>query len=290
VTIWLNSLRLRRMAYKVEQYCVSNMSKYWAAIIQQLKRATAYRVDFWLRMFSSTLLQVGIAYALWSSIFEASGRTTIEGFTLSGMVTYYILAAGFDRIARGNEDHELSQEIYEGALTRYLLFPVRFFRYKFAFRIADTFIHTLQSLIVLLPLYFFVSASEFSVSLSQVSLAVLFILLAVLNEYLIASCLQLVAFWADNVWSLMVIHRFFISFLGGTFIPLSLFPAWAQQAIEYLPFWTFVSAPVKILMGDVSEGLIIKALFVSLCWLAVNSFILNLVWRRGRLIYTGVGI
>jgi ABC-2 type transport system permease protein len=61
--------------------------------------------------------------------------------------------------------------------------------------------------------------------------------------------LQLVAFWADNCWSLLVAHRIVASLLGGLLLPLSLFPRWSQPALDALPFRYMFAFPVDVLLG-----------------------------------------
>jgi ABC-2 type transport system permease protein len=102
--------------------------------------------------------------------------------------------------------------------------------------------------------------------------------------------LQGVAFWADNVWSLNVMFRFASQMLGGLLLPLSLFPAWSQPVLEVLPFTYLFYFPTTTLLGQVSTAEWATGLAISLGWCGALALVSRAVWRRGRLVYTGVGI
>ncbi|MCB1045867.1 MAG: ABC-2 family transporter protein, partial [Calditrichaeota bacterium] len=102
--------------------------------------------------------------------------------------------------------------------------------------------------------------------------------------------LQMVAFWADNVWSLNVLFRFASGLLGGTMLPLSLFPEWGQRILVWLPFRQLFSEPVLILLGQHSTGAWLRSLLVTLLWIGVAWVLQNALWHKGKHVYTGVGI
>ena len=116
--------------------------------------------------------------------------------------------------------------------------------------------------------------------------------LAVANAVHFMSCLpfQLVAFWADNCWSLLVAHRIIASLLGGLLLPLSLFPAWSQSALAALPFKYMFAVPVDVLLGRVSPAEYVVGIAVAIAWCGIFAGISAAVWRRGTLQYTGVGM
>jgi ABC-2 type transport system permease protein len=102
--------------------------------------------------------------------------------------------------------------------------------------------------------------------------------------------MELLALWADNVWSLSVILRFFSFFLGGGLVPLVFFPAWASATIAWTPFPYMISVPVRTIMGltTLSEIIAASVLLIVWAWIFYRGAVL--VWRRGQYRYTGVGI
>jgi ABC-type uncharacterized transport system permease subunit len=60
------------------------------------------------------------------------------------MMFYYLLVPLIDRVNRGFDNFQLSREIYDGSLTRYLLYPVSFFWYKYIGQLARAVISVVQ--------------------------------------------------------------------------------------------------------------------------------------------------
>ena len=116
------------------------------------------------------------------------------------------------------------------------------------------------------------------------------IALANLAYFLLVYPVQGVAFWADNVWSLMAMLQFGTNFLGGLLLPLDLFPGWAREIIMLLPFPYLFYVPVKTLLGEVPPGEWIRGMGVLLAWALVLGAAGRAVWRRGDRQYAGVGI
>jgi len=209
------------------------------------RKLMSYRVDFWLNVLVSFATQLAVAYFVWLAVFEHTRSETIGGFTFAGMVLYYILVILLGRIVRGQErDMAVSTDVYEGALTKYLLYPTDYFGFKYAAHLGD----------------------------------------------LVPGLVQLVSFWADNVWSLNVMLRFSTELLGGLMLPLSLFPQWTQDLLVWTPFPYLFYVPVMVLLGEVGVVEWAQGLAVAAGWIVVASLIALRVWRRGTLSYTGVGI
>ena len=114
--------------------------------------------------------------------------------------------------------------------------------------------------------------------------------LANLLYFLMSYPLQTTAFWADNVWSLLVALRFVTALLGGMMVPLSLFPQWAQDINRWLPFRCLFAVPVEALMGRIDAAAWGEAMVVGVVWVGVLSLLDAWVWRRGNLQYSGIGI
>jgi ABC-2 type transport system permease protein len=107
--------------------------------------------------------------------------------------------------------------------------------------------------------------------------------------FLVAS-LEMVAFWADHVWSLLVMLRFILYFTGGGMIPLSLFPDYFQSAVSYLPFPYLASFPIRCFMGRVGTEEYMASLGIMAVWIVITAIISRLIWRSGLKRYSGVGI
>ena len=259
---------------------------------QEIRTRLSYRIDFWLNTFFGFLTSFGIAYFVWDAMFRESGSERIGGMTFEEMVAYYLAVIVLGRFVSGRDlEATVSGDIYEGGLNRYLLFPAPYLPFKYA-----------QSLGMMLPaalpfmllgaivLAFIDVPPEARPTPASVAMAVPAVVLANLLHYLMSFPIQLVAFWADNVWSLDVAKRFALQLLGGMMIPLTVFPEWAQQVLFFIPFPYFFFFPARVLLGQVSPGEWAAGLGVALAWCVLFAGVSRIVWHRGQLQYSGVGI
>lgn len=260
-------------------------------ILQALK-LMSYRVDFWLTSFVTVGVELLIVYVLWTAIFRETGLTEIGGYTLGGMIAYYLLVLLAGKLVRGTErDYTIAADIYEGSLTRYLLYPFPYYGFKYAEHLGNLLPGLLQlalfggTALLVLPV-----SVEHEVGPATIAMAVVSIAVANLLNFLMVYPLQLVAFWADNVWSLSVMLRFVVALLGGQLLPLTLFPEWAQRGLAVLPFQYLYYFPVSTLLGSVGVEEWAAGLAVALGWCALIGLATRAVWRRGLRTYTGVGI
>lgn len=252
----------------------------------------SYRLDFWLNTVVAFATEMGIAWFLWQAMFRESGKTQIAGFDLQAMVLYYLTVILIGRIIRGRQfEGAISHDIYEGGLNRYLVFPVAYLPFKYAQRLGGLAPALVQVVLfgTLAPLVLVISP-ELRPTAVTFGMAVGAVMVSHLLHFLIDATIHLVAFWADNVWSLDVANWFVTSLLGGFMVPLAVFPEWAQEGLRWLPFHLFFDFPARVLMGQVSVAEWGRGIGLALVWSAIVLACQRLVWRRGRLKYTGVGI
>ncbi|MBK6313308.1 MAG: ABC-2 family transporter protein [Blastocatellia bacterium] len=258
----------------------------------QARKLMSYRADFWLSSVVSFLVELGIMFFLWRAVFAESGSGRIGGFTLDAMILYYVAAILLGKLIRGNDrDVTISTDIYEGGLTRYLLYPSSYFTFKYAEHVGTLIPATVQ-LVIFSVLYGGIVGIPPDVNLTPASVAMASgsVVVSNLLHFALLYPIQLVAFWADNVWSLNVMFRFACMMLGGLLLPLSLFPDWVQPVLAVLPFQYLFYVPATTLLGQVPFGDWAVGIAASLAWTAAIGLTTRLIWRRGTLQYTGVGI
>lgn len=257
----------------------------------ELRRTFTYRFEFWFRFIGTLFANVTLAYFLWKAVFAQAGASEIQGYTFPVMVFYYVLVPLMINITRTHESGFIGGEIYTGTLTRYLVFPMSFFVYKYASTAAATLIGILQLAIVLGGYVLVVGIPE-GIHLTPVTLAqglAAGMLAGVLN-FFIMSCIEMVAFWADNIWSLGVMFMFMMRLLGGAMLPLAMFPDAVQRLLPFTPFPYLISFPVLSLMGRTSGEAWFRGIGVVLAWIVVFALLQKVIWKRGGLQYAGVGI
>ncbi len=265
----------------------------WAPAVfsMELRKILSYRADFWTNFAGGLLAQFGVAWFLWRSIFEHQGWTQVGDFSFPALMLYYVTAPLVLKIVQGHEMGSVSTEIYEGSLTRYLVYPVSFCWFKFTASLAHSFVFAVQFvLITSVCALCFGIPQEFTLSAAGMLRGAVAVAGGLYLYFVIVTMIELAAFWADNVWSLIVCVRFATGLLGGAMIPLSLFPDWAQPVLAGLPFAYFVSFPLRVLLGLADEAEWLHGILVIALWSVVCTLLYRWVWMRGRYRYTGVGI
>ena len=256
------------------------------------RKLLSYRVDFWLTMIVSLVVQVVVVWTLWTAVFTESGKEIVGGWDLQGIFAYGIFAFLLGRIIRGGDlQMAVASEIYDGSLSRYLIYPCNYCWTKYAQQLGNIFPDILQSLLMaLVILPFLGTSSTVDLNMTGILMTVPTLFCAHLLFFIMGLIPQMVAFWADNVWSLSVMIRMVTMLLGGASIPLSLFPESLQNVLAWLPFRYLFEFPTLVLLGRIGFEEWALGLLSCLVWCGVFLIILLPVWRRGTLRYTGVGI
>ena len=257
----------------------------------EARKLMSYRADFWINTLVGSLANFALVYFLWSAIFKEPEQT-IGGYSFDGMVLYYVFVILLGRLVTGpSNPTDIAQDIYDGVLSRYLLFPASYVGIKYAQRLG-LLLPSLLQMVVLFALYAALLPFPPEVVITPLSVGMAVVSLAVANAlyFALSSILQLVSFWADNVWSLVVMMVFTSRFLGGSMVPLGTFPEGLRTWLAALPFGYLYGFPIDTLMGRVDPAAWATGLVISLVWLAALVFAGRLVWRRGMLQYSGVGI
>jgi ABC-2 type transport system permease protein len=108
--------------------------------------------------------------------------------------------------------------------------------------------------------------------------------------FYVSACLESVAFWADNVWSLTILMRILTFILGCGAFPLEFFPDAMQSWLVWLPFHAFSGFPVRAALGQLSWGEYLQGLAIGMLWLVIAWWVLQRIWNRGLRTYSAVGM
>ena len=103
-------------------------------------------------------------------------------------------------------------------------------------------------------------------------------------------CVGLLAFWTENslaydplLWSLYTI-------LGGSVIPIDLFPSSIAGILRLLPFSSTLDFPAQIMLGQISNAEIALGFAMQAFWMFASTMCRNALWRKGLTKYSGAGI
>ena len=258
------------------------------AISIEIKKRAAYVASFWLKMIVPPAAQIFVAYFLWSAVYETQGVSEIGGINFSQMIFYYVLVSCVYQMTRPDMGMIL-REIYEGSLTKFLVYPTSFFAFKFAAHLAHMILIFLQ-LLVAVGIYLFFFDLSSPISAINLALGLVSLIIAGFLFFIMMASLELLSFWFESAWALCIMLDFVIGLFGGRILPLELFPAWLKEANEYLPFRYLVSFPVEVIQGTLSNQALAFGFGISIFWCFVITLLAHAIWDRGSYQYTGTGM
>lgn len=258
----------------------------------EMRKQMSYRADFWIRALLGFLAELGVYVFLAHALFAGSGQATIRGYDQPHLLVYFVAVMLLGKLVRGSDFLDTAAtDIYEGGLTRYLLFPRPYAPFKYAQALGTRAPMALQSLVFGLGVLLFLPAGGgFEPTLLTCLASMVSVLVASLLYFLMVLQLDMVAFWQDNVWSLRVMFTNVSRLLGGAMLPLAMFPEWGQDLLWFLPFRHFYAVPARVFLGEVGPGEWALDLGMALTWCALSLLVARAIWRRGCLEYSGVGI
>jgi ABC-2 type transport system permease protein len=255
------------------------------------RKRLAYRADFWIQSFAVFGSELGLVWFLWQAMFAARGTDRIAGMDLSSTILYYVAVILVAKLARGPDlAEDVSNDIYEGGLNRYLVYPVPYFGFKYAQNLGALTPALVQLALFLAVAPLVLRGGEAGVSALSVGMCLVSVLVGNLLYQLMTWPLSGLAFWADNVWSLLVALRLVSGLLGGVMLPLAVFPEWSQPLLAALPFRHCFSVPALALLGRTDLATWLLDLAAAGAWCVGFALLTRAVFARGRLRYTGVGI
>lgn len=257
----------------------------------ELRSQISYRADFWINALAGFLAEFGVTWFVWAAIFHESGKTVIGGYTFEGIVLYFLAVVLLGKLVSGREfEGAVSSDIYDGSLNRYLVFPASYTAFKYAQRIGHLGIAFAQFVLFGIAALLVLRLPPGGISPASVGMAAVATVSANVLYFLTDNLVQYIAFWADNVWSLDVAKRFVVMLLGGYMLPLTVFPDGVRRVLEFLPFRYFFEFPARVFLGEIGPAGWLQGLALMGIWATVAWVLGRLLWHRGQLQYTGVGI
>jgi ABC-2 type transport system permease protein len=274
----------------VERSIFAPIRHTWLVFAAETKRLAAYRAQFWFELILSSAVELLVALAVWRAVFASSESKIIGGYSLEFMILYLTVAIFFGQATKGTGVGTFQREVYEGGLTKYLIYPLSVYSYKFGTFVPRSLFAVLQLSVALGILYSLgYWPHDFSLNPFWVFSGILSLFFACLLYFYLIILLECAAFWVDNVWALSYALSISITFLSGKVIPLELFPDWARSLIHFLPFPFLAYFPSQVFLGQLSFAQFASGFAVLCCWVVGIFFLSKFAMQRGFYQYSGVG-
>ena len=268
------------------------MNKYWHVINIGMQNNLAYRVNFLARSLFGLIPLTAMLY-LWQTIYAGNTKsgTAIPGYTLAGMMSYYLIVQIVDALTAVNEDDwAIAADIKDGNISQFLLKPVDYLWYRLCLFLSGRLTYMAVAAI---PLALFIAWQHayFVLPKSWLHLG-LFLFsttLTALLQFFMSYAMASLAFWVLEVSTFIFIFYAFEYLASGHMFPLDILPAGLQQVLFCTPFPYQLFFPVSIYMGKVEGNELLRGLATQFIWVIAAYAIARLAWARGLKKYSAVG-
>jgi ABC-2 type transport system permease protein len=265
--------------------------KYSRVLVIGIQNTLVYRANFLFRASISLVPLLG-TLQVWRTIYagKADGGT-IAGYTLSGMISYYLIVNVVDALtAVTDDDWEIAADIRDGKISQFLLRPIDYLTYRLCLYLSGRAIYTSVALIpvILFTLYL---RHDFRWPTQPITFLLfpLSVLMGGLIQFFIAYLMALLAFWFLDVSTLIFIQFAFEYIASGHLFPLDLLPAGLQMAIFLTPYPYLSYFPASVYLENDSGVHLALGFAVQTAWLVIGYVAARWAWSRGLRRYTSVG-
>jgi ABC-2 type transport system permease protein len=258
------------------------ITKYGAIFKMGLSDAIEYRFNF----FTQVLLwyfPLVIQILLWSVVYKSFRNSTIAGYSLNGMITYYFIVMIVNELVK-TEGIEWSviSDIRDGNLQRYLIQPIDFLTFKLVYVFSKKLLVIVCIIINLIPMtLFFHKLIQFHIIPLNILYFCISLLFSLMIFYFIQTTIAMFSFWFTEFSSIFHFLPFVFSVLNGTAFPLNILPGWLITVLSYTPFYYTVYFPTQIFAGNLDEAIIAQCFLLQTFWLLFCFVLCKIVWSKG---------
>ncbi len=214
----------------------------------------------------------------------------ISGFTAADFVTYYLCVLLLNQFIQSHFMWDVAWEIKEGVFSAQLVRPINWLEFMMLRNLTWRCIR----LGLFLPWFvLFVFLYRSQLGGTELYLGWQFwvsVALGHLVSVMTVLAMSLIALFVQEAFSIFELYYLPMLFLSGQLFPIALYPEWAQNLADWLPFYYTVGAPTEILVGRTPIGEMGPTMLVQAVWIVVMAFGFRFMWRFGLKHYTGVGM
>lgn len=251
------------------------IKKYWTMFVISFRNTVFYGKN----IIGGTLIFVMFIFVffnLWNVIFKDK---TISGYTFAQMIWYICVAELIVTSMRSSVYHEIGQEIKSGSIAYQLGRPYHYIFYQFANCMGGVMVNFLMYSLIAFVLGTLLVGVPPVDNLMMLPWFLLSTLLSMALQFFIMITIGLVAFYVEENQPFFFIYSKFILLLG-TIVPIELYPAWIQKALQYLPISFVAWAPAKMFVNfSISHALIVIP--IQSFWIAVFVAISMAIYSKG---------
>ena len=273
-------LLINKFIYEIKKYCEVAKSNFKGCII--------WRFDI-LANLLLTVTKITVAYILWKAVFGEND--VIGGFTFYSMLTYYVTGAFLSGADMSKKiSTEICTRVISGTFSKYIIIPVNIQIYFMAQNFGRLIFYLLLNMISLFTWIFILQISfSFTNNMYYLGTAAVMALLGLIFMTEFQFFIGILSFKFLEISMFRIIVDNIMVFITGAAIPLSLLPEAVTAVMRIFPFYYIIYLPSMLAIGrNGNEAL--SGLIIIFAWVLVFFIINNLLYKRLRVLFEGVGI
>ncbi len=231
----------------------------------------AYRDDIFDNLVRM-LVEVIISRQLWIALYQ--GREAISGVTLRQVITYSFMNIAVARLYSLWIIMNVNDNIRKGDVIFDISRPVSFRHIICCQAIGRALTASLPAAIVLHLVFKIVMPESFYVWMTFIISLIFGFFTLFLIDYLIS----LLGFWFVEVGGFQWSKESIVAILGGSYLPLWLYPSFLKSILEWLPFRGVSYTPLAIFIGKIGPEQAIRDIAVQLAWILALALLSRLIY------------
>ncbi len=248
-----------------------------------------YRMNFLFRA-GFTLIPLTATIYLWRTVY-AGQSSPVGTYTLSGMISYYLMVMIVDVLTAVNEDDwAIAADIKDGNISQFLLKPIDYMTYRFCLFLSGKMIFAVMAIVPVGLFTYYLR--QYLVGPPNGAAIVGFLIsvgLTGLLQFFMSYTMALMAFWLLEVSTLIFILFAFEYVAGGHLFPLNILPPAVEQVLNLTPFPYLLYFPVSLYLGQVKDAAMWHGLAIQAAWTLLFYVLARTFWARGIKKYSAVG-
>lgn len=265
------------------------MNRYWTVFKISFAQEFAYKLNFVMWRVRN-VLQVLVAYFLWTTIFSDPGRV-VFGYDRARILTYIFGLIIIRAIVLSSRSIDIAGEVSQGLLTNYLLKPISYIKYWFVRDLSSKALNLIFSVFEVAILFFLLHPQFFlQTNIIFFFLSVISLTIAVVLFYLLMFISNMLPLWLpEQPWSMTFLLLIFSDFLGGGIFPIDILPTYIAKILYLLPFPYLLFVPLQIYLGKFDIATSLNSVAIGFAWIVLLTFITKVIWNAGLKAYRAEG-
>lgn len=218
----------------------------------------------------------------------AAGQSSIGGFDRNDFIIYYLCLIFVNQLTYPSAHWSTAEAIQNGSMSLTLLRPMPVFYGAVACDMSMKVV-CMPFVVIIIVILGAIMKLQIALSFTSVLVAILALVLASIIRFMLAYIIALLAFWTQNIGSLLSVNDTFVFLLAGQAAPIALFPGLLKQIALVLPYRYTLSLPVEVLLGKVSGSELYNGVIIQGVWIAALFIMHHFIYKAGVRRYTAIG-